>query len=106
MQIFDQEGTFLEQWKQFGRPSGLYIDKSDTIYAADSQSDEKVNPGFKRGIYIGSAEDGKVAAFIPDPNQAKGSQEGVAVDAKGNVYGSLTSGMALKRYAKGRSGTQ
>jgi sugar lactone lactonase YvrE len=106
IQIFDQEGTFLEQWKQFGRPSGLYIDKSDTIYAADSQSDEKVNPGFKRGIYIGSAKDGKVAAFIPDPNQAKGSQEGVAVDAKGNVYGSLTSGMALKRYVKGRSGTQ
>ena len=23
IQIFDQEGTFLEQWKQFGRPSGV-----------------------------------------------------------------------------------
>jgi len=106
IQIFDQDGTFLEQWKQFGRPSGIYIDKSDTLYAADSQSDEKVNPGFKRGIYIGSAKDGKVAAFILDPNQAKGSQEGVAVDAKGNVYGSLTSGMALKKYVKGRSSSQ
>ena len=106
IQIFDQEGTFLEQWKQFGRPSGIYIDKSDTLYAADSQSDEKVNPGFKRGIYIGSAKDGKVSGFILDPNQAKGSQEGVAVDAKGNVYGSMTSGMALKRYVRGRNSSQ
>jgi sugar lactone lactonase YvrE len=104
IQIFDQDGKFLEEWKQFGRPSGIYIDKNDTLYAADSESDEKRNPGWKRGIRIGSAKDGKVEAFIldPDPN---GSQEGVAADAKGNVYGSLTGGMALKKYVKGRNGT-
>ena len=50
IQIFDQDGKFLEEWKQFGRPSGLLIDKNDVIYAADSQSDEKTNPGFKRGV--------------------------------------------------------
>ncbi len=77
------------------------IDKNDTLYAADSQSNEKVNPGFKPGIYIGSAKDGKVTAFILDPTTPVASQEGVAVDAKGNVYGSWTSGMALKRYVKG-----
>ena len=43
----------------------------------------------------GSARDGKVTTFIPDP---EGSQEGVAADAKGNIYGSLTGGMALKKY--------
>ena len=64
IQIFDQDGKFLEEWKQFGRPSGLLIDKNDMIYVADSQSDEKTNPGFKRGIRIGSAKDGKVTAFI------------------------------------------
>jgi DNA-binding beta-propeller fold protein YncE len=104
IQIFDQEGTFLYEWKQFGRPSGIYIDKNDMLYAADSESDEKRNPGWKRGIRIGSAKDGKVEAFIldADPN---GSQEGVAADAKGNVYGSLTGGMALKRYVRGRTGS-
>jgi sugar lactone lactonase YvrE len=104
IQIFDQNGKFLEEWKQFGRPSGIYIDKNDMLYAADSESDEKRNPGWKRGIRIGSAKDGKVEAFIvdPDPN---GSQEGVAADAKGNVYGSLTGGMALKKYVKGKNGT-
>jgi sugar lactone lactonase YvrE len=99
LQLFDQEGTFLEEWTQFGRPSGLYIDRNDIVYVADSQSSEQVHPGWTRGIRIGSAKDGKVVAFIPDPDPA-GSQEGVAADANGNVYGSLTGGMALKKYVK------
>ena len=99
IQIFDQDGTFLDQWKQFGRPSGIFIDRKDMLYVADHQSDPKTNPGFRKGITIGSARDGKVTAFIldPDPN---GSQEGVAVDVNGNIYGSLTGGMALKKYVK------
>ena len=32
IQIFDQDGKFLEEWKQFGRPSGLFIDRNDTLY--------------------------------------------------------------------------
>jgi len=97
IQIFDQDGKFLEEWKQFGRPSGVFIDRNDTLYVADHTSDEKTNPGFRKGIRIGSARDGKVTSFILDPNP-NGSQEGVAADAKGTVYGSLTGGMALKQY--------
>ncbi|MBI3049529.1 MAG: hypothetical protein HYY76_14580 [Acidobacteria bacterium] len=99
VQIFDQDGTFLEEWKQFGRPSGVFIDRNDTLYVADHQSNEKTNPGFTKGIRIGSARDGNVTAFIPDPDP-DGSQEGVAADMHGNIYGSLTGGMALKKYAK------
>ncbi|HEY5618304.1 MAG TPA: peptidyl-alpha-hydroxyglycine alpha-amidating lyase family protein [Vicinamibacterales bacterium] len=99
IQIFDQDGKFLEEWKQFGRPSGIFIDQNDTLYVADHQSDPKTNPGFSKGITIGSAKDGKVTARIPDPDP-EGSQEGVAADAKGNIYGSLTGGMALKKYVK------
>src|SRR6266850_3457943 len=69
IQIFDQDGRFLDQWKQFGRPSGIYIDKNDILYSADHQSGDmegKVNPGFKKGIRIGSVKDGKVTAFIPE----------------------------------------
>jgi DNA-binding beta-propeller fold protein YncE len=99
IQIFDQDGKFLEEWKQFGRPSGIFIDRNDMLYVADHQSDAKTNPGFRKGITIGSAKDGKVTAFIldPDPN---GSQEGVAVDVNGTIYGSLTGGMALKKYVR------
>jgi len=54
IQIFDQEGRFLDQWKQFGRPSGVFIDQKDVIYVADSQSNATQNPGFKRGIRSGA----------------------------------------------------
>ena len=59
IQIFDQDGRFLEEWKQFGRPSGLFIDRNDTLYVSDHTSNEKTNPGFRAGIAVGSAKDGK-----------------------------------------------
>jgi sugar lactone lactonase YvrE len=88
VQILDQDGTFIAEWKQFGRPSGVAI-RNDTIYVADSESDATRNPGWKRGMRIGSVKDGKVAYLIPDPLELVGTSaaEGVAVDAKGNVYG-------------------
>ena len=99
IQIFDQDGKLLAEWKQFGRPSGMYIDKNDILYAADTQSDEKTNPGYKRGIRIGSVKDGKVTALISDPDP-DGTGEGVTADAQGNIYGSLTAKQALKKYVR------
>lgn len=89
LQILDQNGNFIAEWKQFGRPSGVDV-RNDTIYVADSESNGTVpHPGWKRGIRIGSVKDGKVLYRIPDPLELKGTSaaEGVAVDAKGNVYG-------------------
>ena len=105
IQIFDQDGKFLDQWKQFGRPSGVYIDKNDNIYVADSQSNAAQNPGFKRGIRMGSAKDGKVTAMIPfveqDPDKNNNAGiEGVTADANGNVYGAEVSTQTLKKYVK------
>jgi len=71
IQIFDQDGKLLAEWKQFGRPSGVFIDKNDIIYVADSESNNAQNPGFKRGLRIGSAKDGKVTALIPDPQPVR-----------------------------------
>jgi sugar lactone lactonase YvrE len=108
IQIFDQDGKFLDEWKQFGRPSGLFIDKNDILYVADSESNTTQNPGFKRGIRIGSAKDGKISAFIPDPLPTKegsgpgtgSAAEGVAADVDGNVYGAEVDAQTLKRYVK------
>jgi len=99
IQIFDQDGKFLAEWRQFGRPSGIAIDKNDVLYVADSQSNEKENPGFKQGIRIGSAKDGKVTAFIPETKDFD-SEEATAFDEAGNVYAGYTGAMNLKRFVK------
>jgi sugar lactone lactonase YvrE len=103
IQIFDQDGRDLASWNQFGRPSGIYIDKDDNIYVADSESNTRRNPGWKRGIRIGSARDGFVKYFIPDthpdPDNSGGSgPEGVAVDAAGNVYGAEVDSRMVKKH--------
>jgi sugar lactone lactonase YvrE len=105
IEIFDQDGNFIEQWKQFSRPSGIYIDKNDNIYVADSESESvsRNHDGWKRGIRIGSAKDGSVKYFIPDPVEkttGTSAAEGVAADAQGNVYGAEVGPKALKRYVK------
>jgi streptogramin lyase len=105
IQIFDQEGKLLDSWKQFSRPSGIYIDRNDVIYVADSESGsvEPGRPEWKRGLRIGSAKDGTVRYFIPDPAvnpPSTSSAEGVAVDAKGVIYGAEVGQRALKRYIR------
>jgi sugar lactone lactonase YvrE len=105
IEIFDQDGKFLEAWPQFSRPSGIYIDKNDVIYVADSESESvsKNHDGWKRGMRVGSAKDGSVTAFIPDPvDKAMGSSaaEGVAVDKDGIIYGAEVGPKRLMRYVK------
>jgi DNA-binding beta-propeller fold protein YncE len=98
IQIFDQEGKLLAEWRQFGRPSGVFINKKDILYAADSTSTEQINPGFKQGIRIGSVKDGKVTAFIPWSET--NTLEGVAADDQGNVYGGFTNTLNFRRFVK------
>jgi sugar lactone lactonase YvrE len=109
LQIFDQDGKFLEETKAFSRLSGIYIDKNDMLYGADSESSPTSHPGnWKRGIRIGSAKDLKVLYLIPDadnPDPEKttagtSAAEGVVVDAKGNVYGAEVGPKGVKKYIK------
>ena len=51
----------------------------------------------------GSAKDGAVTAFIPDPvEKAKSTSaaEGVAVDAKGNIFGAEVGPKRIVKYVK------
>lgn len=97
VQAFDQEGNFLFEWEQFGRPSGMFIDDNDMLYVTDSSSTPRSNPGYGEGIRVASVHDGKITLFLDDPHE-DGTQEGVVVDKSGTIYGSLTAGMALRRY--------
>ena len=113
IKIFDQDGKLLDTWYQFSRPSGIYIDAQDNMYVADSESGSvaRARTDWKRGIRIGSAKDGSVRAFIPDPTEnppSTSSAEGVAVDAAGHIYGAEVGPSVyganatphLKRYVK------
>jgi DNA-binding beta-propeller fold protein YncE len=103
IQIFDQNGRYLDTWLQFARPSGILITKDDTIYVADSESWGPDQPGWKKGIRIGSAKDGSVKYFIEDmePTAIEHSgAEGVGVDAEGNVYGGVVRRQMLEKHIK------
>jgi hypothetical protein len=105
IQIFDQDGNFIDQWTQFSRPSGVYIDKNGVIYVADSESGT-ANSGhgaWKRGIHIGSARDGSVTAFITDPDEnatTTSAAEGVTADAMDNIFGAEVGPKRMMKYIR------
>jgi sugar lactone lactonase YvrE len=105
IQLFTQDGQFVEEWRQFGRPSGIYITPNDRIYVADSESgpDTGANElsGIMKGIRIGSAVTGSVDAFIEDLEpltDPHSGAEGVGVDHEGNVYGAVVRRRMLERH--------
>ena len=118
VQIFDKNMNFVDDWKQFGRPSGLAILKDDTLLVSDSESiyygfrpanlelgptkPGTRNAGWKAGIWVASAKDGSNKYFIPDTKP-----EGFAADEAGNIFGGLTggcdkayNGQCLQKYVK------
>ena len=104
IQILTKAGAFIAEYLDFGRVSGLALDANDGIYTADSESSERVHPGWLRGIRIGSLTDGKVTTFIPahtNPPAAEGAMgEGIAVDAAGNVYTAEAQLRGITKYVK------
>jgi hypothetical protein len=103
--IYSQEGKVLDVWKQFSRPSGMFINH-DKLYVSDDQSEEKntsvewypAHPGCKRGIRVGSAVTGKVEYYFPNPSipadvaketrliDATADVESIAADSQGTIY--------------------
>jgi secreted PhoX family phosphatase len=103
IQILDPEGNYLDQWRHFGRPSGLYIDENDVLYSGDGMSDERRNPGYRKGIYIGSAATGEVWEFIPDDLEYGANESGVeflAPDSDGNIYAGEVTRQRLVKYVR------
>ena len=97
LHVLDLDGNFIEQFKQYSRPSGIYIQDDDTIFVADSESafDEVRNPGWTPAIRVGNLRDGSIDYLIDGTVEAypEGSNpEGVAVDPQGHVYGAVVSG--------------
>ena len=102
VQVLDQGLNFVDEWRHFGRPSGITILADDTLIVADSESGRQIpgpsvapegpgrparNPGWQVGVRIGSAQNGSLQYFIPGTRP-----EGMAADEAGNIFAGLTSG--------------
>jgi sugar lactone lactonase YvrE len=100
VQILDEDLNFVDEWRHFGRPSGVTVLKDDTLIVADSESTNLIdgppqapegagrvlrNPGWQTGIRIGSAVDGSLLHFVPGTRP-----EGLAGDELGNIFAGLT----------------
>ena len=107
IEIFDQNGNLLDEWYQFGKPSGLYIDQNDILYSGDTESSARQGSAYVRGVHIGSAKTGQVTAFIPDPLgnptpwfplRGTTGSEGVAVSVDGILYSAQVTPPGLNKY--------
>jgi len=91
IEIFDQEGNYIDSRYMYGRISGLFITEDDILYAIDSESGPTNHQAWRNGVRIGHIDEDRITAFIPpfereDRVYQGTAGEGVAVDADGNVY--------------------
>jgi 6-bladed beta-propeller/NHL repeat len=108
IQVFDQDGKFIAAWTQFGTPSSVFVGKDDTIYVGAAFAEATAKKGELRGIVVGSAKDGSLRAFIPDPAdidklERGSSASGIAADEAGNIYAADVAAHNLRKYVKLRS---
>ncbi len=105
IQIFDLDGNFIAAWKQFGQPSSVFVSKDDTIYVGTAFPDPAAKKGVFRGIMVGSAKDGSLKAFIPDPADPDKldvgtTSSGIAADDAGSIYSADVAAHNLRKYVK------
>jgi sugar lactone lactonase YvrE len=91
LEIFDQEGNYLDSRYMYGRISDVFITEDDMVYAIDSESSAMRHTNWSNGVRIGHVDRDWVEGFIPpwesDSRPGHGvAGEGVAVDVDGNVF--------------------
>jgi DNA-binding beta-propeller fold protein YncE len=85
LQVFDQDGKYLDQMTQFGAPASIFIGKDDTLYVGDGNK-----------VVIGKT-DGTVLATIADV----ADPHGIAVsEATGAIYVAQVGPKAILKYVK------
>ena len=91
IEIYDQQGNYLESRYLYGRISDIFITDDGMVYAIDSESSEDRHINWRNGVRIGPVDQDWLVGFIPPWESESRPQngvtgEGIAVDADGNVY--------------------
>lgn len=114
IEIFDQDGNYLDSRYTHGRISGFFITDDDMLYSIDSESTMISHPNWRTGVRIGPISEDVITGYIPPwsseaPNRiySGSAGEGIAVDADGNVYAAEgpaslpNAGAAFTKYSVG-----
>ena len=111
IQIFDQNVQVPRpRWKQFSRLSGIYIDKNDMLYGADSESSATIAPGRLEARHARRQREGRQGDVL-HPRSARRKRPAPAPPRAwrstrtGNIYGAEVGPKAVKRYVE-EVGTQ
>ena len=86
IEIFDQDGNYLDSLYSHGRISSIFITPDDMLYSIDSDSSQ---PHLINGVRIGPVDEDRITGFIPSFNaetRPYRGTAGVAVDEDGNVF--------------------
>jgi DNA-binding beta-propeller fold protein YncE len=87
LQVFDQNGKYLEEMTQFGAPAAIFITKDDVMFVAASEPENRVTIG---------TTDGKVLETIDGLNYP----HGITVDSSGAIYVAESFGKAVLKFVK------
>jgi peptidylamidoglycolate lyase len=87
LQVFDQDGKFLEQVTQFGTPHVFLISNDDVMYVAANAPENRITIGTTDGKILGTIDG------LNDPSD-------LAIDATGAVYVSETADTIVRKYVK------
>jgi peptidylamidoglycolate lyase len=87
LQLFDHDGTYLDQMRQFGTPAAIFISKDDVVFVAASEPENRVTIG---------TIDGNVLSTIEGLNYP----HGIAVDGTGAVYVAESFGKAVLKFVR------
>jgi len=112
IQLFDQEGKFLDQWTNLIMPWGLWISRQDELWVCGSspqwwQKDGGYPPP-KDQMFMRFSTDGKLRQLWTVPNGVDGQEQpgecnwlhGVALDSQGNLYASDINGKRLQKFVR------
>src|ERR1700681_3309289 len=87
IQVFDQDGKYLDQMAQCGAPAAIFITEDDMLYVVAGAPENRLTIGTK---------DGKVLYRVDGLN----APHWVAVDSSGAVYVAKVAGQALLKFVK------